>query len=287
LIGGLPNGTLNEVYNPEKNTWTIKAPMPKAAGFVPAVVDNKIYAIGTYYNGQYISITQIYNPNIDAWSTGAFPPSSISGGYAAAAVTTGEIAPKRIYVFGVAPSSSKPRYFVRISDPENDSWTFGADPPTIRNMVSVGVVNDMLYIIGGMTYDWLGYKMPYATNEQYMPIGYGTIPPSVSIVSVENSTVTSFSLIFTVDKPYVWLAYSLDGKENVTIDGNTTITGLTDGLHNITVFAIDEFGNMGASDVITFNIQEPFPIALVAAASVATIAVVGAGLLVYFKKRKR
>jgi hypothetical protein len=292
LIGGLPNGTLNEVYDPEKNTWTAKAPMPKAVGFVSAVVDNKICAIGSYYysgNYSFISITQIYNPNLDAWSTGASPPSSITGGgYAAAAATTGVIAPKRIYFFGITASGGgELPYFVRVYDPENDSWMFGADPPAIRNMVSVGVVNDILYIIGGLTYDRLGYQMPYATNEQYMPIGYGTIPPSISIASVENSTVNTVSLSFTVNKPHVWLAYSLDGKDNVTITGNTTITGLTSGLHNITVYAKDEFENIGASETISFTMAtEPFPSAPVAAASVATVAVVGVGLLVYFKKRK-
>jgi N-acetylneuraminic acid mutarotase len=292
LIGGLPNGTLNEVYDPEKNTWTTKAPMPRAVGFVSAVVDNKIYAVGTYYNGGYISTTQIYDPDTNAWSTGAPPPSSISGGgQAAAAVTTGEIAPKRIYVFGVTPSATEPRYFVRVYDPENDSWTFGADPPTIRKMVSVGVVNDMLYIIGGMTIDWLGYKMPYATNEQYTPFGYGTIPPSVSVVSVYNSTANSVSLNFTVNKPYAWLAYSLDGKENVTINGNTTITGLTDGLHNITVYANDVYGIGGASETSYFTVTseaetETFP-TIIVVATVATAAVLSVGLLLYFKKRNR
>jgi hypothetical protein len=196
------------------------------------------------------------------------------------------IAPKRIYFFGIPASGGELPYFVRVYDPENDSWMFGADPPAIRNMVGVGVVNDILYIIGGLTYDRLGYEMPYATNEQYMPIGYGTIPPSISIASVENSTVNTVSLSFTVNKPYVWLAYSLDGKENVTLTGNTTITGLTSGLHNVTVYAKDTFENTGASETITFSVEVPFPVVPVAAASAATVAVVGVGLLVYFKKRK-
>jgi len=45
---------------------------------------------------------------------------------------------------------------------------------------------------------------------------------------------------------------------------------------------------MGASETVTFTVAvpEPFPTVLVAVASVASIAVVIAGLLVYFKKRK-
>jgi hypothetical protein len=56
-------------------------------------------------------------------------------------------------------------------------------------------------------------------------------------------------------------------------------------LHNITVYAKDEFENTGSSETITFSIEEPFPTAIVATASGASVAVVGVGLLFYFKKR--
>jgi hypothetical protein len=86
------------------------------------------------------------------------------------------------------------------------------------------------------------------------------------------------------------MAYSLDGKENITISGNTTLNGLAYGAHNVTVYATDASGNTGVSETAYFTIakeSEPFPAAPVAAASVTTIAVVGVGLLIYFKKRKR
>jgi hypothetical protein len=82
----------------------------------------------------------------------------------------------------------------------------------------------------------------------------------------------------------------LDGQENVTVAGNTTLANLPYGEHNVTVYATDNVGNI-ASETITFTIAEPepepFPTTLVATGAVATIAVVGVGLLVYFKKRKR
>ena len=87
------------------------------------------------------------------------------------------------------------------------------------------------------------------------------------------------------------MSYSLDGQDNLTVTGNITLSGLSNGLHNVTVYVKDEFENMGASEIVHFTIfhepPEPFPAAPVAAASVATFAVVGVGLLVYFKKRKR
>jgi hypothetical protein len=94
-------------------------------------------------------------------------------------------------------------------------------------------------------------------------------------------------LVFAVNKPVSWLGYSLDGEETVTITGNTTLSGLSSGLHNITVYARDEFENTGASETISFRVaEEPFPAVPVAAASAAIVGVVGVGLLVYFKKRK-
>jgi hypothetical protein len=129
-----------------------------------------------------------------------------------------------------------------------------------------------------------------AVNEQYTPFGYGTVPPIIDVASPENRNYMSseIALNFTVNRHVEWIGYSLDGKENVTATGNTTLTGLSAGLHNITVYAKDELGNTGASEVVVFSVaQESFPAVPVAAASVATIAVMGVGLLVYFKKRNR
>jgi hypothetical protein len=99
-------------------------------------------------------------------------------------------------------------------------------------------------------------------------------------------------LLFTVDKLVNWTGYSLDGKDNVTVAGNFTLSGLLAGVHNITVYARVDNGNIGASETITFTIDtlpepEPFPTTAVAAASGASAVLVVAGLLVYLKKRKK
>ena len=116
-----------------------------------------------------------------------------------------------------------------------------------------------------------------------------TTPPKTALLSPVNQVFneSSIPLIFTVDKQVNWIGYSLDGQDNVTISGNTTITDLLNGLHNVTVYARDEFDNMGASETIYFSVDlpEPFPTALVIV-SITSVAVVGVGLLIYFKKRK-
>jgi len=135
-----------------------------------------------------------------------------------------------------------------------------------------------------------GCVTKYATNEQYTPFGYSTAPPIIDVVSPVDQTynVSSVSLDFTVNKPAVWMGYSLDGQETVTVTGNTTIAGLSNGLHNVTVYAKDTFENMGSSETIFFSVDVPdvpFPATLVVA-PVAFVAVIGAVLAIYSKKRK-
>ena len=115
-----------------------------------------------------------------------------------------------------------------------------------------------------------------------------TIPPEISIPSLENKTYSAASipLNFITNEPISQSTYSLDGQENVTVAGNTTLTELSKGDHNVTVYAKDEAGNVGASETIWFSVAEPFPLVPVAVASVM-VALVGVGLLFHFKKRKR
>jgi hypothetical protein len=52
------------------------------------------------------------------------------------------------------------------------------------------------------------------------------------------------------------------------------------------VYARDAFGNVGASETVSFTVDVPFPVTMVVA-PIASVAVVGVGLILYFKRRKR
>jgi hypothetical protein len=124
-------------------------------------------------------------------------------------------------------------------------------------------------------------------------------PPNASILSPVNKTYTAaniiaanISLSFTLNENMSQVTYSLDGYDNITIAGNTTLKGLSTGSHNVTVYSRDLAGNTGASETVNFTIvaepepqSEPFPTVPVVAASAVSVAVVAVGLLVYFKKR--
>jgi hypothetical protein len=148
-----------------------------------------------------------------------------------------------------------------------------------------------VYGSGGYSENAVRY---YFRAASYYTVGFtiDTVPPRVSVLELDNTTFVEpeFPLSFTVNESFSKISYVLDNQDNVTIDGNTTLTGLSNGVHNVTVYAWDATGNAGSSETITFTIAEepePFPTAFVATASGTSLAVVGVGLLVYFKKRKR
>jgi len=85
--------------------------------------------------------------------------------------------------------------------------------------------------------------------------------PEIDLISPVNATygVTAISLKFTVSEATSWIGYSLDGATNETITGDTPLTDLSAGPHNIIVYANDTDGNMGASNKVFFTVAEEAP----------------------------
>jgi len=87
----------------------------------------------------------------------------------------------------------------------------------------------------------------------------GAHAPSVSVISPQNITYTigDVPLSFSIDRPPAWTGYSLDGQENLSISGDTTITGLAEGPHRVVIYANDTLGTMGASEPVHFTVSFP------------------------------
>jgi hypothetical protein len=146
-------------------------------------------------------------------------------------------------------------------------------------------IGDTPYVINANDQDRFPLMNPWDPE-----IPYDTVPPRISILLPENKVYNASSVLLTflIYEAFSSMSYSLDGQDNVTIAGNTTLSELPNGSHNLTVYVTDRSGNTGASETIYFNVEvpEPFPTTLFIA-SVITVAVVGAGLIIYFKKCKR
>ncbi len=110
-----------------------------------------------------------------------------------------------------------------------------------------------------------------------------TISPSIQL-SIQNSTYYTNELPLTLkaDEPLSQFSYSLDNQANVTLPGNTTLTGLTYGSHNIAVYTTDSAGNIDRQ-IITFNIAQPLPAIPI---TLAFLAICGGLLTIFTIKRQ-
>jgi len=128
-------------------------------------------------------------------------------------------------------------------------------------------------------------------------------PPNITILSPGNMsyTTTSVPLTFAINERCPWMGYSLDNQANVTITGNTTLTGLSDGPHNVVVYANDTSGNMGSSHRVYFTVALPPPpppavggivipvnkLGLFAPEIVLGLLILSSGVAVFIKHRKK
>ena len=190
VIGGL-NGTtagapevsdVTWIYDPVANSWSTGANIPTPVfSYCSAVVGNKIYVEGGQLAGSpyFSDQNQIYDPETNTWSTGQSIP--IPAQWAAAAATSGALAPARLYVMGGTTDEQSGINSVQIYNPQTDNWTMGAQMPNLLADLEAAVVNDCIYTIGGYNTIEPGYLHPntgYAENEEYIPLGYsGSAPP--------------------------------------------------------------------------------------------------------------
>ena len=180
LIAGRIGGAnrtvaLNEVYDPETDSWTTKTSIPfPVVQYASAVVDKKIYVIGGQDEYELpnpnLNITQIYDTITDTWTFGAPLPYVVW--QADAGATAGQMAPKRIYVMGGLPKGSLfGTDLNQMYDTENNTWSLGSPMPIARAGLHIAVVNDVLYVLGGVPY--INVQATWTSeNYQYTPIGY-------------------------------------------------------------------------------------------------------------------
>jgi N-acetylneuraminic acid mutarotase len=226
-IGGSNDKTvLNTVeeYNPATNSWTTKSSMPTARnGFAIAVYQSRIYVFGGSIGegSGFLANNEVYDPVSDIWEqkrSMSTPRADLS------ACVVGD----KIYLIGGKNyTSSSPGYLQtnvnEVYNPISDTWSKETNIPIAVQGYSSTVVDNKIYIMGGVKFDSsansdiVNYNQVYDTHSNT----WSTAANLPSINSYASCAVTSGNM--SPEKIYFLGGCTLDGYENKTYsyDPNT------------------------------------------------------------------
>lgn len=154
IASGAPDAA-TDIYDPATDTWSSGAPMPTPrGGAAAAVVDGILYVIGGLNATGQISTTyqtvEGYNPTSNTWLTGSLMPTPRFA--AAAGVIDG-----LIYVAGgektIGATGAQLFATLEVYNPRTDTWSTKSSMPLPRRFAAAGVIDDRLYVAGGVTPD--------------------------------------------------------------------------------------------------------------------------------------
>jgi len=271
------NGSIKRITNLVKIS---EVPVPYGATLLPPYI--RVTYMGTFFlydlseGSHFVTIYQGYfytgkwqRYEIALWTTAQF------------VIETG---PPILKILKIGTNTSSQQVPLNFTINEPASWmAYSLDQQT--NITISG--NTTLAGLSAGSHSLIVYANDTAGNMGVSETIKFTIALIIHVLSPERRTydTSSIPLNFTVNSALAQITYCLNGEKNSTVSGNTTLNGLANGDYALTVYAKDEAGNVGASETILFTVDVPFPTTLVIA-SVITVAIVGVGLLVYFKKRK-
>jgi parallel beta-helix repeat protein len=80
----------------------------------------------------------------------------------------------------------------------------------------------------------------------------------VTLLQPENKSYESnmLPLVFFSTAPELWMGYSLDSQENVTVQGDAVLKNLTEGGHRLVVYAGQDENGVCAYETVIFTIEE-------------------------------
>jgi parallel beta-helix repeat protein len=104
--------------------------------------------------------------------------------------------------------------------------------------------------------------IPLAMNEinvdRYPLIKPVDLTYQVTLLRPENKSYESnaLPLVFFSTSPELWMGYSLDSQQNVTVQGEVVLENLVEGTHRLTVYAGQNESGVCASETVYFTINE-------------------------------
>jgi len=202
------------MYDPVADFWTQKTSSPYESwvqtaydpneGIAAVVVEDRIL-FSEQYSEDINCYTRciVYDPKIDVWMEEKIEPLDWGDWlrYRVACITDGLYTPQKIYVFG--QRSAQSATYVYDLD---GSWSTAKAVPTWRFGFGVGVVEGVLYVIGGFTYGGMAKSQEsLGVNERYVPIGYskeGYSPEASDSFNIQivdpSSSSNMFLTVFVV-----------------------------------------------------------------------------------------
>ena len=94
-----------------------------------------------------------------------------------AGATTGVYAPKKIYIIGARYLDDNNQPFNWVYDPVEDAWSTAKASSRDHLGHGMVIIDDILYVIGGNV------------NEQYVPIGYGSVSAPIEVPKQSMSSL--------------------------------------------------------------------------------------------------
>jgi len=130
-------------YDPGRDVWVVRAPMPTARGALAvAVVGGRLHALGGDADG-ITGAHEVYDPATDRWTTAAAMPTARDH---LAAVAAGG----RVWALGGRTSFFGTQYAnVEVYDPATDSWRTAPPLPNGRGGLAAATIGDRVYVFGG------------------------------------------------------------------------------------------------------------------------------------------
>jgi len=275
----------SEVYDPVMDTWETKTSMltPRFSA-ATNIVNGKIYVIGGYTTtdrAMVFNVNEVYDPETDSWATKTPAPLNVS-------CPASAVVDNKIYVLGrEGPDANwQYEYVIMIYDPESDSWSIG-DAAPVSHAATAGATT--------------GVKAPkriYFFDENRTDIydpstgtwTTGVTAPTDRLIAKVAVVDDLFYLIGgrTGQWGYMTFMYPSTLNEQYTPVGYETAsspepTATAPIVTPSPTAKTDSFPTPSPSPPET----EPFPTLPVSAASIIVAVIIGATLLVYFKKRKR
>jgi hypothetical protein len=179
-----------ECYDPAKNTWTCRRPMPSPRMFFAAVAmpDGRIYVFGGqtaderhYRNLKVLDVVEVYDPAGDTWTRAGVMPGTREGH---AAVLGGD---GRVYITGGSQTIRSPIEKVTwIYDPGTGAWKKGPKMNRARFGHRMVAVPGRIYSIGGTDYEGDGFRS--LANERMLPkwlqVYQGKVQETVEVLDI-------------------------------------------------------------------------------------------------------